>query len=103
MITVLETATCKHYGICGGCTCRTAADGTQSPPPYHEQLATKEAMVRGLLSPFEVESWQPILGSPEIWNYRNKMEYAFGLRDWKVRELVLGLRQTGRFDRVVDL
>src|SRR4029077_17432537 len=44
-----------------------------------------------------------ILGSPDLWNYRNKMEFAFGVRDWKVRELVLGLRQAGEVDLVVDL
>jgi 23S rRNA (uracil1939-C5)-methyltransferase len=103
MLTDQTTALCRHFGVCGGCTCRTDENGVVSPPPYPEQLATKEALVRRLLSPFEVMEWRPIIPSPDLWSYRNKMEYAFGLLTWTGRELVIGLRQAGRFDRVVDL
>jgi len=103
VLTELKTAACRHFGVCGGCACRPGESGLSAPPPYDEQLAAKEAWVRTLLAPFEVEAWRPIVGSPEIWYYRNKMEYAFGLRTWTERDLVIGLRQAGRFDKVVDL
>ena len=103
MLTELETITCKHFGVCGGCTCRTDSNGLSAPPPYPEQVQAKETRVRELLAPFDVEEWRPIVPSPDIRHYRNKMEYAFGLLTWTGRELVIGLRQAGRFDRVVDV
>jgi 23S rRNA (uracil1939-C5)-methyltransferase len=108
-LTALQTtgftpALCAHFGVCGGCTCAPKApDQAAAPPPYPEQLAQKEARVRQLLAPFDISEWRPIVPSPDLWYYRNKMEYAFGLRTWTERELVIGLRQAGKFDRVVDL
>ncbi len=103
MLTELKTASCNHFGLCGGCTCVRDAAGVAAPPPYAQQLEEKEAHVRQVLSAFSVKEWRPILPSPDLWYYRNKMEYAFGLKTWTGRELVLGLRQAGKFDRVVDL
>jgi 23S rRNA (uracil1939-C5)-methyltransferase len=81
---------CPHFEVCGGCR----------PGPYPEELASKEARVQELLRPFTVEEWQPIVAAPEPWYYRNKMEYAFAV--WDDR-MVLGLREAGRFDHVIDL
>src|SRR5690242_3621284 len=92
-----ETIVCKHFGVCGGCQCVPSPDGPPAPAAYASQLQHKEERVRNFLGPYDVEEWRPILPSPETWHYRNKMEYAFG------PELVLGLRESGRFDRVVDL
>jgi 23S rRNA (uracil1939-C5)-methyltransferase len=97
---MLLTATCRHFGLCGGCVCGPTAV-PPAPVPYDQELATKEAYVRELLAPFAVADWPPIVESPEVWYYRNKMEFAFG--DWGADCLVLGLRQAGRFDRVVDV
>src|SRR5262249_38685119 len=91
---------CKHFGICGGCRCRDEKNGSPKPLPYAEELLRKEALVHDLLSPYPVEEWRPIIPSPDEWHYRNKMEYSFGA--WG-EGLVLGLRQEGRFDRIVDL
>jgi 23S rRNA (uracil1939-C5)-methyltransferase len=125
--------TCQHFGICGGCSCVTSGE-TVAPPPYTDELAAKESRVRGLLASYEVLQWRPMIGSPDIWHYRNKMEYAFAA-PYKDRPsttpsplagegpdegtpplknlpspspaggegFVLGLRQQGRYDRVVDL
>lgn len=69
--------------------------------PYDNQLAAKEAAVREVVAPFSPGEFRPILPSPDVWFYRNKMEFAFGgLKDGPV---LLGLRQKGRFDRIVDL
>jgi 23S rRNA (uracil1939-C5)-methyltransferase len=103
MLTELKTESCKHFGTCGGCTCRAVEADIWAPPPYEEQVAAKETRVKQLLSPFGIADWRPTVPSPEIWHYRNKMEFAFGLKTWKERELVLGLRQARSFDRVVDV
>ena len=91
---------CRHFGSCGGCRCVTGQGGTVQPPPYAEELRQKEERVRALLAPYEIEEWRPIIPSPEEWNYRNKMEYAFAV--WDDR-MVLGLREEGRFDHIIDL
>jgi 23S rRNA (uracil1939-C5)-methyltransferase len=62
----MSNVRCIHFGQCGGCS--------QQEVPYKEQLALKEAKVAELFAPLSVE---PIIGSPEIWGYRNKMEYTF--------------------------
>lgn len=96
-----ETLICRHFGTCGGCSCPVITDEGPRPLPYREELITKEERIRTLLAAYDVESWLPIIPSPDIWHYRNKMEYAFG--NAVEADLVLGLRQAGRFDRLVDI
>lgn len=87
------TPLCPHFGACGGCA-------TQDKP-YAEQLAAKEAAIRHVVLPFAPREILPILPSPDVFHYRNKMEFAFGgLKDTPP---LLGLRQKGKFDRIVDL
>ena len=68
---------CAHAGRCGGCSFQQVA--------YPAQLEAKRELVRealegaGLVGACEVE---PVLGCPEPWAYRNKMEYSFGSRRW---------------------
>lgn len=84
---------CPHFGVCGGCA-------TQDQP-YAHQLAFKEDLIRRTLLPFSPKMFLPILPSPDTYFYRNKMEFAFGgLKD---APPLLGLRQKGKFDRIVDL
>lgn len=87
---------CMHFGVCGGC--KVQPDRTLLP--YSDELVRKERQVRDLLQPFEVGTWKPILPSPDTWHYRNKMEFAFAVWD---DALVLGLRQEGRFDHIINL
>src|SRR5687768_13829613 len=61
---------CAHFGVCGGCSKQNL--------PYEEQLSLKERAVAKALEDFPVASFERILGSPEIFFYRNKMEYSFG-------------------------
>jgi 23S rRNA (uracil1939-C5)-methyltransferase len=92
---------CFHFGLCGGCLCRAGEPGRLfRPMPYAEELDRKEKRVHDLLAGFTVEEWRAIVPSPEEWYYRNKMEYAFGVWD---EQMVLGLREAGRFDHIVDL
>src|SRR5262249_46859052 len=70
--------------------------------PYERQLAVKseqvaDALARiGHLSGFELE---PIEPASQVRRYRNKFEYAFGMRDG---ELVLGFHPRGRWHEVID-
>ncbi len=113
---------CKHFGLCGGCRCKAGSSGQARPAPYDEELGQKARLVRELLARYDVGEWRPIVPSPQEWHYRNKMEYAFavpyseqqaassklekdfpGLPLAARGSLVLGLREAGRYDRVVDL
>jgi 23S rRNA (uracil1939-C5)-methyltransferase len=104
-------------GACGGCATQDV--------PYAEQLAAKEARVRAVLAPFSPGRFAPIRPSPEPFYFRNKMEFAFHgashgpgfpsapavAPDRRMGSdgahaggnVVLGLRERGAFDRVVDL
>jgi 23S rRNA (uracil1939-C5)-methyltransferase len=60
---------CPYFGKCGGCQWQDI--------PYEIQLFKKESFVRNMLTgllhiPKEVV--QPIIGTKEIWFYRNKMQ-----------------------------
>jgi len=63
-------ALCPHFGICGGCS-------TQDKP-YPHQLVEKEIKVRELLSGLDVKKFLSVVGSPDVYFYRNKMEFSFG-------------------------
>jgi 23S rRNA (uracil1939-C5)-methyltransferase len=91
--TSYEKRMCSHFGVCGGCTYLNV--------DYSEQLKKKEDEIRALIEPFYKGEIKPIIPSPEIYFYRNKMEYAFG-RDVK-KEFALGLRQRGAFNKFVDI
>lgn len=92
---------CPHFGVCGGCAIGPSAEGRPRPPAYEDELRSKDQRVREFLTGVDVDSWHPILAAPRSWRYRNKMEFAFGeLREMPFR---LGLREAGRFDRIVDL
>ena len=51
---------------CGGCKTQHIS--------YEEQLARKQRGIEELFAPFPV---LPVIPSPSIWGYRNKMEYTF--------------------------
>ncbi|MBU0672621.1 MAG: 23S rRNA (uracil(1939)-C(5))-methyltransferase RlmD, partial [Candidatus Margulisbacteria bacterium] len=69
---------CQHFGQCGGCKLQDI--------PYEEQLKNKEASVREFFG-----DCFPIIPSPEIYFYRNRMDFAFG------PNYTLGLK-AGKFD-----
>ncbi|WP_319541966.1 23S rRNA (uracil(1939)-C(5))-methyltransferase RlmD [uncultured Pseudodesulfovibrio sp.] len=74
---------CAHFGQCGGCALQNL--------DYDEQLVQKAAQVQSALSRIggvDVPMDAPA-PSPAIWNYRNKMEFAFERRDGGLH---LGLR-----------
>lgn len=88
---------CPHAEICGGCSYQTV--------PYEIQLEWKQDMVRNLLNPVlgaEPYDFHPILPSPLVYAYRNKMEFSFG-DEYKEGPLALGLHKQGAFHDIVPV
>lgn len=90
---------CPHFGACGGCNYQTL--------PYETQLALKESQVKALLEPVlqkqtEAYVWEPIHRSPDVYGYRNKMEFSFG-DGYKDGPLELGMHKRGGFYDIVTV
>ena len=79
---------CDIFPECGGCMYQTMS--------YASQLEMKERQIRDLLEPFMEEDtvWGGIHGSPQEFEYRNKMEFSFG-DSVKDGPLELGLHRRG--------
>ena len=95
LVEVLERAPyeidppCPHADKCGGCSYQTV--------PYEIQTQWKETQVRDLLAPVldgTAPLWEPIVPSPLVEGYRNKMEFSFG-DEIKNGPLTLGLHKRG--------
>jgi tRNA (uracil-5-)-methyltransferase len=80
---------CVHYDRCGGCSTQDI--------PYEKQLENKKKMLLDLFKEKEIdlENFENILASPEIYEYRNNMEFSFGDLK-KGGELQLGMHPRGR-------
>ncbi|MCS6820150.1 MAG: TRAM domain-containing protein, partial [Chitinophagales bacterium] len=82
---------CAHFGLCGGCRLQHS--------DYSEQLYIKTKIVKDALERIGkqfVDVIFPIEGSEKVYDYRNKLEYAFTNRAWLSTEEI----QTGEtFDR----
>ncbi|MEK7516131.1 MAG: 23S rRNA (uracil(1939)-C(5))-methyltransferase RlmD [Patescibacteria group bacterium] len=79
---------CPYVGKCGGCPLQFV--------DYPAQLAQKRELVNKALGdiPLHIEAVEP---SPEIFYFRNRMDYVVGPGG------VLGLKEPGRWDRILDL
>lgn len=100
---------CEHFTVCGGCRWQHL--------PYSFQLQTKQQQVVDALTRIakvEIPRVSPIIGSSEIWEYRNKMEYTFSNRSWLTFEQLrsgeefpdrdaAGFHIPGAFDKVLDI
>lgn len=86
---------CEKFGVCGGCTYQTLS--------YENQLKLKKNMVKKILDDVIQTAYvfEGIIGSPEEFGYRNKMEYSFG-DECKGGELALGLHKKGSFYDIVN-
>jgi 23S rRNA (uracil1939-C5)-methyltransferase len=92
-------APCPHFGRCGGCRLQHLA--------YPAQLAFKEKQVRdclerlgGVTAVGGTPEIRPIIPAPEIYGYRNKMEFTVAGEGPSVR---LGLHEAERYDVVLDI
>lgn len=100
---------CEHFGTCGGCSWQNM--------DYKYQLQFKENEVLNNLKRIghiELPETSPILGSDDIYYYRNKMEYSFSDNRWITQEEVdagkeiesrngLGFHMPGMWDKVLDI
>lgn len=90
----VSVETCKHYAKCGGCSIQHI--------PYNQQLQEKKEMLLEIFKENEIitDNFEGITASPDIFEYRNNMEFSFG--DLKIGgELQLGMHPRGkRFDVV---
>lgn len=89
-------AICSHFGQCGGCTWQDLL--------YQHQLAFKKKQVADCLERIgglpEVKI-HDVVGSVELFNYRNKMEFSFHVTE--EGSFTLGLHSRGRFDDIFNL
>ena len=101
---------CAHFGACGGCSLQHL--------DYRQQLKAKENQVAetlkhiGNLDGFQQDA---IIPSPDLFFYRNKMEFSFSCYRWLTREeidsgadlkkegLFIGLHAKGFYDKIVDI
>jgi 23S rRNA (uracil1939-C5)-methyltransferase len=100
---------CPYFGTCGGCLFQNL--------DYDNQLAQKQQQVKeslehiGGLKDVEV---RPTLPSPDIYYYRNKMEYSFSNLRWLTaeeiqsgevidRDFALGLHVASYYDKILNI
>ena len=97
---------CSHFGVCGGCKWQHVN--------YAAQLGFKETQVKDdmqRIAKVDVGEFLPILGSKDIFHYRNKLEFTFSNKAWEEhfdksnpgRIPALGFHIPGMFDKVLDL
>jgi 23S rRNA (uracil1939-C5)-methyltransferase len=101
-------ATCKHFGVCGGCKWQML--------PYELQLQYKQQQVQDVLQRIgrvKDAIYLPIKGSGKIYEYRNKLEFTFSNKKYLAfDELnteasplsdVVGFHAPRLFDKVIDI
>jgi 23S rRNA (uracil1939-C5)-methyltransferase len=93
-------AVCRHYDICGGCTWQDLDYARQLHYKRNQVIASLKHI--GGLDDVPVGEIRP---SPDVFFYRNKMEFSFHVGDGlqTPRGFVLGLHERGRFDRIFDV
>src|SRR5689334_23625719 len=89
-------APCAHFPACGGCRFQDLA--------YEAQLEQKQSQVRDALQRLAGIPEPPLERilpcEPEIFHYRNKLEYSFTRTD---AGPALGFHRAGRWDEVLDI
>lgn len=99
---------CRYFGFCGGCQWQHIA--------YEKQLVYKrEHVAESLIHIGGIQrvSVRHPIPSPDLYGYRNKMEFSFSDRRWLLPEeyngkpagthLALGLHVPGTFNKVIDI
>ncbi|RCW57428.1 23S rRNA (uracil(1939)-C(5))-methyltransferase RlmD [Halanaerobium sp. ST460_2HS_T2] len=80
---------CVHYDRCGGCSIQEVS--------YSKQLKDKKNTLLEIFKDknIEIDNFEEILASPDIYEYRNNMEFSFGDLK-KGGTLQLGMHPRGR-------
>ncbi len=101
---------CDYFGVCGGCSWQHLDYAKQL---YWKQVHVKDSFER--IGNFENLNYLDILPSPDVYQYRNKMEFSFSSSRWldtkeieseqeiKQKNFALGLHIPGRYDKVLDI
>jgi len=106
---------CRHFGPCGGCKWQHV--------DYRLQLKFKQQHVVDAferIGGFPSPNVLPIIGSDDVFFYRNKMEYSFSQKEWletpptasptsaldigySILDIHLGLHVPQRYDKVLEI
>ncbi|GIV42653.1 MAG: 23S rRNA (uracil-5-)-methyltransferase RumA [Vicingaceae bacterium] len=100
---------CQYFGLCGGCKWQHI--------PYEMQLEVKHQQVKEQFTQighFAFPEILPPMKSPEIWHYRNKMDFSFSNMRWMTHDEIisgkpidhsfaLGFHLPGNFKKVIDI
>jgi 23S rRNA (uracil1939-C5)-methyltransferase len=105
---------CRHFGPCGGCKWQHV--------DYRLQLTFKQQHVVDAferIGGFPNPNVLPIIGSDDVFFYRNKMEYSFAQKEWletpptptiseldighSTLDIHLGLHVPQRYDKVLEI
>ena len=100
---------CPHFGTCGGCKWQDLSYPMQL---HYKQQQVVDNLVR--LGGLELPTVTPILPSPQLTHYRNKLEFTFSASRWYTNDEIgttneftdrnaLGFHIPMRFDRVLDI
>ncbi|MFN7833295.1 MAG: 23S rRNA (uracil(1939)-C(5))-methyltransferase RlmD [Bacteroidota bacterium] len=99
---------CEHFSICGGCKWQNLDYSAQL---RHKQQVVEDALFR--IGKVQIAEMLPILGAPEIFHYRNKLEFGFSNRRWLTADEIgnpdldtghaLGFHRAGFFDKIIDI
>lgn len=86
---------CVHFGMCGGCAYQSMS--------YDNQLNLKSELVKSILDSVCTNyEYEGIIGSPEEFGYRNKMEFSFG-DEYMNGPLALGMHKRDSFYDIVTV
>ena len=105
---------CQHFGVCGGCKWQMI--------PYEEQLQMKARQVYDQLTRIgkvELPEFEPILGSAQIQEYRNKLDFGCANKRYLTKQQIetlpndesqslkdipaIGFHITGAFDKILPI
>jgi 23S rRNA (uracil-5-)-methyltransferase rumA len=100
---------CSHFGYCGGCKWQ---DMNYNSQLYYKQKEVENNLVR--LGRIAIPEISPIIGSEEIYHYRNKMEFSFSDMRWLTPDEIqkadtienrnaLGFHIAGAWDKILDI
>lgn len=100
---------CQHFGVCGGCKWQNMAYEHQL---FYKQKEVEENLAR--IGKIDLPKAEPILGSEEIYFYRNKMEFSFSDSRWLTQSEIdseevindknaLGFHIPGMWDKILNI
>ncbi len=101
---------CRHFDDCGGCLFQNFDYAAQLEVKYRQVVETLQH-----LGGFAEPPVLPPIASPEVFYYRNKMEFSFSPQRWVTRaevagnflsapkDFALGLHVRDRFDKILAI